>query len=151
MMFKKEAPDEIVSLLGEGVEMVGEISFSNGLRVDGVIKGRIRSEAALLIGPKGKVEAEVNIRRVSINGEFRGVIHASDRVEIHKEGRVYGDLFTPCLIIEAGALFDGKCNMSDRKVAKPEENGPQLKAVEPAADSAKASPQVVGQEKSWPK
>ncbi len=131
MMFKKETPEEIVSLLGEGVEMTGEITFSKGLRVDGVVKGKIRSEAILVIGPKGRVEAEVNIRRIPINGEFRGVIHASDRVEIHKEGRVYGEIFTSCLIIEAGALFDGKCNMTDRKQARPEDAGPQLKAVEP--------------------
>ena len=151
MMFKKESPDAIVSLLGEGAEMVGEISFSNGLRVDGVVKGKIRSEATLVIGPKGRVEAEVHIRRASINGEFHGVIYASDRVEIHREGRLYGDIFTPCLIIEAGALFDGKCNMSEKKLAKPEESGPQLKAVETSGDLSKAPSHAVGQEKAWPK
>ena len=150
MMFKRETPDQIVSLLGEGATMVGEISFSNGLRVDGVAKGTIRSEAVLVIGPKGLVEAEVFIRRASINGEFRGVIHASDRVQIHREGKVYGDIFTPCLIIDAGALFDGKCNMSDKKLAKPEESGPQLKAVETAGDS-KAPSQPLEQEKIWTK
>ncbi len=149
MMFKRETPDQIVSLLGEGAMMVGEISFSNGLRVDGVVKGAIRSEAVLVIGPKGLVEAEVFIRRASINGEFRGVIHASDRVEIHREGRVHGDIFTPCLIIDAGAHFDGKCNMSEKSPARPEENTPQLKAVEPA--EAKAPSQAVGQEKVWTK
>ena len=148
MMFKKETPDEIVSLLGEGAEMVGEISFSNGMRVDGVVKGKIHSEAVLVIGPKGRIEAEVQIRRVSINGEFRGAIHASDRVEIHREGRVYGDIFTPCLIIEAGALFDGKCNMSVQKVAKPEGGGSQLKAVEASGDAKRAPSQAIGQEKA---
>ncbi len=133
MMFKRETPDQIVSLLGEGAEMVGEISFSNGLRVDGVVRGTIRSEAVLVIGPKGLVEAEVFIRRASINGEVRGIIRAADRVEIHREGKVFGEIFTPCLIIEAGAHFDGKCNMTDRKPVRKEELAPpQLKAVEPA-------------------
>jgi cytoskeletal protein CcmA (bactofilin family) len=121
MKFGKEKPDDIQSILGEGVEMVGEINFSTGLRVDGVIRGKIRSEGILAIGSKGRVEAEVLIKRISINGEFRGVIHASDRVEIHKDGKVYGELYTPCLIIEAGALFEGKCNMSERLPAKTEE------------------------------
>jgi len=128
MKFKKETADDVSSILAEGVEMTGEMSFSQGLRVDGLVRGKIRSEACLVVGPAGRVEAEIRIRRVSINGEFRGVIHASDRVEIHKEGRVYGDIFTPCLIIEAGALFEGKCNMSEKDqaattadpVAKPE-------------------------------
>ena len=118
MKFKKEEQDEMTSLLGEGVEFVGDLSFNFGLRIDGVVKGKVHSESMLIIGPKGRVEAEVSIKRISINGEFRGVINASDRVEIHKDGKVYGDIYTPCLIIEAGALFEGKCNMSDKKVTQ---------------------------------
>jgi cytoskeletal protein CcmA (bactofilin family) len=114
MKFSKDKPEEIASILAEGVEMVGELSFAHGLRVDGVVKGKIRSEAFLVIGPKGRVDAEVIIRRISINGEFRGVVRATERVEVHKEGKVYGEIYTPCLIIEAGALFEGKCNMSDQ-------------------------------------
>jgi len=138
MKLRKQLPDEIISLLGEGVEVVGDISFTHGLRVDGTIKGKIRSEATLVIGPKGKVEGEVSIRRVSVTGEFRGTIHASDRIEIHREGKVCGDLFTPCLIIEAGAFFEGKCNMSEQKVAKPAE-GALLRAVEPPSESGRAT------------
>jgi cytoskeletal protein CcmA (bactofilin family) len=118
MKFKREEQDDMTSLLGEGVEFVGDLSFSLGLRVDGVVKGKVRSESMLIIGPKGRVEAEVAIKRITINGEFHGVIHASDRVEINKDGKVYGDIYTPCLIIEAGALFEGKCNMSERIVTQ---------------------------------
>ena len=113
MKIKKDVSEEIRSVLGEGVELVGEVVFNHGLRVDGSMKGKLQSEASLVIGPKGKVEAEAYVRLVSINGELRGAIHASDRVEIHKEGRVYGDIYTPCLLIEAGAVFEGKCHMSD--------------------------------------
>jgi len=136
MKLKKHSPDEIISLLGEGVEVVGDASFTHGLRVDGTIKGKIRSEATLVIGQKGKVEGDVSIRRVSVTGEFRGTIHASDRIEIHREGKVWGDLFTPCLIIEAGAFFEGKCNMSEQKAAKPAE-GALLRAVEPPSESGR--------------
>jgi cytoskeletal protein CcmA (bactofilin family) len=101
--------------LGKGAELTGEISFTNGMRVEGIIKGKIRSEAVLEIGPGGRVDAEVHIRKIIVNGEFHGVIHASDRVEIHKDGKVFGDIYSRCLIIEAGATFDGHCNMSDEK------------------------------------
>ncbi len=138
MKFKKQTPDAIVSLLGEGVEVVGEISFAQGLRVDGNIRGKVRSEATLVIGPKGKVEGEITVRRVSISGEFHGSIHASDRIEIRREGKAYGDLYTPCLIIEAGALFEGKCNMSEQKVAKAPE-GTLLRAVETPGEPGRAS------------
>ncbi len=118
MRFKRESADEIVSLLGEGVEFQGELSFTHGIRVDGTVRGRIRSESCLVIGPKGSVEGEVAIRRIAINGTFRGAIHAHDRVHIYRDGRVYGDIYTPCLIIEAGAMFEGKCNMEDSKAGQ---------------------------------
>ena len=117
MKFKRDHESEIVSLLGEGVEFQGELSFSHGIRVDGIVRGKIQSSACLLIGPKGRVDAEISIRRVSINGEFHGVIRATERVEIHKEGKVFGEIFTPCLIIEAGAMFEGKCNMFEQAAA----------------------------------
>jgi cytoskeletal protein CcmA (bactofilin family) len=113
---KKE--DEIISLLGKGTEVVGEITFTGGLRVDGVIKGTVRSEGSLIVGASGVIDAEVSIRNISINGELRGIIRASDRVEIHKDGKVFGDIYSPCLIIEAGATYEGRCNMSE----KPEHN-----------------------------
>ena len=122
MKLKRESPDEIVSILGEGVAVVGDISFTRGLRVDGAVKGKLHSEAMLQIGPQGHVEGEAVVRKVSVSGELRGVVHASDRVEIRKEGKIYGDVFTPCLIIEAGAVFEGKCNMSERKAEKSDED-----------------------------
>ena len=117
MKFTREKTEEIESILAEGVEFDGELAFAHGLRVDGAVRGKIKSDACLIIGPTGKVEAAARVRRAMINGEFRGEIHAQDRVEIHKNGKVYGDLYTPCLIIDAGAVFDGKCNMSEEKAA----------------------------------
>jgi cytoskeletal protein CcmA (bactofilin family) len=115
-----KSTDEIVSHLAEGAELVGEISFTNGVRIEGVVKGKVRAETILEIGPAGKIEAEATVRNISIRGEFRGIIHASDRVEIHKEGKVYGEIFSPCLIIEAGAVFEGSCNMSEHLKSKKE-------------------------------
>jgi cytoskeletal protein CcmA (bactofilin family) len=102
--------------------VTGEVSFTSRMRVSGIIKGKVHSEAVLEIGPGGKVDAEVNVRTISISGEFHGIIRALDRVEIHKDGKVFGDIYSPCLIIEAGAIFEGRCNMSDsqKTIAKKE-------------------------------
>lgn len=132
MKFKKERGDEIVSLLGEGAEFQGELSFTHGIRVDGIVRGKIHSDSSLIIGPKGKVDAEVTIRRIAINGEFHGTIRSSERVEIHKEGKVYGDIYTPCLIIDAGAMFEGKCNMNEQNAV----SVPATEAQWPAAASS---------------
>jgi cytoskeletal protein CcmA (bactofilin family) len=127
---KGKETNEILSFLGEGAELSGEISFTKTLRVNGVIKGRVRSESTLEIGPGGRVDAEVSIRKISINGEFRGVIQASDRVEIHKDGRVFGDIYSPCLIIEAGAIFEGRCNMKEANKTAGKEEKALLKRVD---------------------
>jgi cytoskeletal protein CcmA (bactofilin family) len=143
---KGKAQDEILSILDKGLEMTGEISFTTGVRVNGVINGKVRSEAVLEIGPGGKVDAEITIRKILINGEFRGVIHASDRVEIHKNGKAYGDIYTPCLIIEAGALFEGRCNMSDAQKFRTKEPGAALQAID--SDTAQSSQLASGSPKN---
>ncbi len=146
MKFSKENQDDVLSNLGEGVELVGELTFTHGFRVDGMVKGKIRSESLLAIGQKGKVEAEVAIKKITINGEFRGTIRATERVEIHKEGKVYGDIYTPCLIIEAGAIFEGKCNMTDRKASRGDESA-MLKVVDGGTDAVKAPHHAAGSAK----
>jgi cytoskeletal protein CcmA (bactofilin family) len=131
-----KAADEFLSFLGEGTELTGEISFTQTLRVNGVIKGKVKSEATLDIGPSGRVEAEVNIRKISISGEFRGIIQASDRVEIHKNGKVFGDIYSPCLIIEAGAFFEGRCTMKNSQKPDPKSDATSLKSVDSVAGAA---------------
>jgi len=105
--------NEVYSQLSEGVELSGDFYFSKGVRIGGVVKGKVRADAFLEIGPSGRVEAEIDVRRISILGEFKGTIRASERVEIHKEGKVLGEIFSPCLIIESGAFFEGHCNMGE--------------------------------------
>jgi cytoskeletal protein CcmA (bactofilin family) len=136
MQFKKgKEVDEIVSLLGEGAELDGEISFTSGLRIDGIVRGKVKSEAALIIGRSGIVNAEVNLKKISISGEFHGVIHASDRVEIYRDGKVYADIFSPCLIIEAGAIFEGRCNMSEKRASRKDEPMKNIDDSRSAAES----------------
>jgi cytoskeletal protein CcmA (bactofilin family) len=138
MKFKREPDQEVLSVLAEGVEFTGELRFASALRVDGVVRGKLISEGSLMIGPSGRVEAEVATRRVSISGEFHGTIRASDRIEVHKDGKVHGDLYTPCLIIEAGALFEGKCNMSEGAGANIREES-LLKVVEGGAEAGRTA------------
>jgi len=110
-----KSASDVGSQLGEGVELSGDFYFSKGVRIGGVVKGKIRADAILEVGPTGRIEAEADVRRISIQGEFKGTIRASERVEIHKDGKVQGEIFSPCLIIESGAFFDGHCNMGESK------------------------------------
>lgn len=107
------------SFLGEGTEITGEIKFTEIMRVDAQINGNIVSDSGnLLVMERGKIKATVKAGSVEVSGTIEGTVTAKTSVKIHPTGRVYGDIYTPSLIIENGAVFDGKCHMLDNKDQK---------------------------------
>jgi cytoskeletal protein CcmA (bactofilin family) len=111
-----DEPTDLRSFLGEGVEITGEVRFSEIMRVDSNISGTIVSDSgSLLIMEKGCIKATVQVGAVEVSGIVEGTITAKNSVKIHSTGRVYGDIYTPALIIEHGAVFDGKCHMLETK------------------------------------
>lgn len=111
-----DGPTDLRSFLGEGTDIVGEIKFTEIMRIDAGVSGTITSESgSLLIMEKGKVKATIKAGMVEVSGTVEGTITAKTSVKIHPSGRVYGDIYTPALMIEHGAVFDGKCHMIDGK------------------------------------
>jgi len=115
MSWKKgnKGSDVVTGFLDQGVFFEGHLEFSGTLRLDGSIKGTIKTGDHLLVGENGVLEAEVHAGTVSISGKVTGVIHAKERVQIHTKGRVSGEIHTPVLVIETGAIFDGKSFMTE--------------------------------------
>jgi cytoskeletal protein CcmA (bactofilin family) len=111
-----EEPTDLRSFLGEGTEITGEVRFSEIMRVDSNISGTIVSDSgSLLIMEKGCVKATIQVGILEVSGVVEGTITAKNSVKIHSTGRVYGDIYTPALMIEHGAVFDGKCHMLETK------------------------------------
>lgn len=109
MKDKKVDETKITGFFDEGTEFNGTLKFVGSFRIDGYYKGKIESESVLIIGPKGKVEAEIYVHHVVVNGEFIGNIKAAERVEINSQGRVTGTIITPKLIVEEGAFLEARC------------------------------------------
>lgn len=109
---KKVDDNRLTGFLDEGAELDGAMKFRGSFRIDGSFKGKIDADAVLIIGPKGKVEAELNVSHVVINGTFSGNIKAAEKVEINREGRVIGTIVTPKLVVEEGAVLDAQCQTS---------------------------------------
>ncbi|HZS45106.1 MAG TPA: polymer-forming cytoskeletal protein [Blastocatellia bacterium] len=103
---------EFRGFLGQGTELTGDLSFSDMMRIDGHINGHVNTTGHLIIGETGMLEAGIKVGVLSVSGTIKGTIVATEKVEIHKTGKVYGDIFTPVLNIEEGAIFEGKCQMS---------------------------------------
>ena len=105
------------AVLDRGATFDGKLSFEGTVRIDGKFKGEIQSEANLVIGESGKVNADIFVGTVSITGEVTGNITATAKVEIHSPAIVKGNITTPSLVIEDGVTFEGSCIMNQNKNA----------------------------------
>jgi cytoskeletal protein CcmA (bactofilin family) len=112
---EKEILDsKIVGLIDQGTELKGDLTFKGSFRIEGYFKGTVTSDSLLIIGERGKVEADIKVGQIIINGEVKGNIQASDKVEIHNKGRVFGTIQTPRLIVEEGAFLEANCHTTEK-------------------------------------
>ncbi|HKP12607.1 MAG TPA: polymer-forming cytoskeletal protein [Blastocatellia bacterium] len=124
-LVKSESGGSDMGLIGRGIEVSGDIFFSDLLRVDGKVEGKIASEGGtLVIGESGRLEAEVDVGTCVIQGALHGNLIAKTKVEIHRSGRVHGDLITPVLVVDEGAVFNGAIKMGQEGSRKLEEVPP---------------------------
>lgn len=98
--------------VGHGTVLTGEATFKGMLRVDGHLAGRVSSqEGTLIVSNNGQVDANVEVAVAQVYGNVTGDIIASKRIELGRAARVTGNIQTPALVIEQGAVFEGTCRM----------------------------------------
>ena len=104
--------------VGSGTVVTGEAMFRGMLRIDGHVTGRVSSEdGTLIIGTGGQVDADIEVAVATINGTVNGDIIARQRLELGRAARVNGNIQTPALTVEQGAIFEGSCRMIQLKAA----------------------------------
>ena len=108
---KKAVVGEINTLLGQGSEFEGKLTFEGTVRIDGKLSGEVFSDDVLVIGEGAYVQAEMDVGEIIIQGTVHGNIRAKRGIEIHAPGRVKGDLTTPSLQIDKGVVFEGRSFM----------------------------------------
>jgi len=102
--------------VGNGTVLTGETNFQAMLRIDGHLTGRVSSEnGTLIIGSTGKVDANIAVAAAIISGTVNGDIIATEKLELGRSARVIGNVQTPRLVIEDGAIFEGGCTMLKAK------------------------------------
>ena len=119
-MFKNNSkPSPIDSLIGAGTTIEGNITFSGGLRVDGHVKGNIKETGnkpgTLVLSELAKVEGEIEVAHVVINGTVAGQVRASEYVELLPKARVTGDVSYKSIEIHVGAIVMGRMNHDNRE------------------------------------
>ena len=108
-----------IAEVGETIRIRGNVTGDEDLLVAGHVEGRIEIHGhRVTIGPSGKVKADVSAREVVVYGSVAGHIVASERVEIGSSAHVEGDISTPSIVIEDGAVLNGKVSMKASGAAK---------------------------------
>ena len=128
---KSEPSSAELNLIAAGTVFEGKLKTPGSIRIDGKILGEIVATNNLAVGPAGDVEGNVTARNVTIGGSIRGLIVAQEKLVFESKAVVRGDIRAARLVIDEGAMFDGKCVMSEKApVPRPLEVKPDAKKPE---------------------
>lgn len=111
------AKDEINAFLGAGTNYHGRLHFQGAVRIDGNFQGEVESDGTLVIGQEAVVEGQIKVGQLVLSGRIRGEVSARDKVVLHKTADLQGDIRTPVLVVEEGAVLEGKLTMGQDAVS----------------------------------
>ena len=103
--------------LGSDAEASGRLSFVSPTRIEGKLKGEVRSSDLIVVGPQGVVHATVRADKLVVMGEVRGEVLGASRIEVCAGGRLFGDVETQSFVIREGATFEGRSRMGGQASA----------------------------------
>jgi len=130
----REIKDGTLSgFVGGGTSITGEATFKSMLRIDGRFSGRINSPSGtLIVGSGGQVDANIEVAVATIQGTVNGDIVATQRIELGRASKLSGNIQTPSLMIEQGAVFEGSSKMIQQQ--KSSEEKPRVERKENVID-----------------
>jgi cytoskeletal protein CcmA (bactofilin family) len=120
---------EFPTILGPDATFKGELTFEKGMRLMGRVEGKIQSPGRLHVAREAKVQADVEAGSIIVEGDVKGNLVASDRIELKQTARYEGDLRATKLTVDEGAIFSGHVSVGPDSV----KNRPPTNAATPAA------------------
>ena len=110
-MKRTENNNSVVNIIGQGTSILGDINSNGDIRVDGTLKGSIKTEGKVVLGKEGVVEGDVICQNADISGIIKAKITVSNLLSLKDTAKLKGDIVTNKLSIEPGAEFTGSCSM----------------------------------------
>ncbi len=115
-MFGKSKPNKpnnrIDSLIGAGTTIEGNVIFTGGLRIDGEVRGSVSASGdqsgTLVVSEHARVDGEINVSHLVINGAVNGPIHSREFLELQPQARVTGDVEYNTIEMHLGAIVQGR-------------------------------------------
>ncbi len=103
--------NKVVTILGPGTMLRGDLQCGGTIRVEGVVYGDVTSGDSVVLLESGRIQGNVTAGQIIVGGEVVGNVSAVERIEITVKGRVVGDMTAPRISIHEGVLFEGRCTM----------------------------------------
>ena len=107
----------IDSLIGAGTVVSGDVTFTGGLRIDGQVRGNVMAAngepSTLVISEQAKVDGEIRVSHMVVNGTVNGPLFANDYLELQPKARVVGDVTYKTLEMHVGAVVRGRLNPAE--------------------------------------
>ena len=107
------------AVIGRSIQINGDLRGGEDLRIEGDVSGTVElKNSALTIGKEGRVKADVYAKSIAVDGETKGDLYAAERISVHANARVQGNIIAPKVSIEEGAHFKGSIEMDPAAVEK---------------------------------
>jgi cytoskeletal protein CcmA (bactofilin family) len=113
-------PEHSTVFIGDGSAIDGCCRFTGVAVVAGRVTGDLIAADHLMVAETGTVTGVVQATVVTVSGTIFGTVRATERVALLASARITGDIETPALSIDAGAVLDGRCQTSRAAPAQPE-------------------------------
>ena len=114
MAAKSENGTEL-NLITGGTVFEGKLRTPGSIRIDGKVVGEITATQNVSLGSAGDIDGNVSARNVTIGGKLKGTIVAQEKLVFESKAVVRGDIKAAKLVVDEGAVFDGKCVMAEMK------------------------------------
>jgi len=111
-MAEKNQPAGTFSVIGSGTVITGNIRTDGSIRVDGKVVGNIVTQGDAAVGLNGIVEGSLDARNITIAGKIMGTLTATQKLVLESKSVLKGDIRTARLVVDEGAVFDGRSAMS---------------------------------------
>ena len=130
MFGKSNKSQDINSIVGNSTSVRGDVHFSGGLHIDGVVKGNVVAESEgsmLTISDHGRVEGDVRVHNIVLNGEVVGDVYSTQHIELAPNAKVNGNVYYKVIEMAMGASVNGSL------IHMYEEDGKPLSPVKKSA------------------
>lgn len=114
-LYEQEEINSSVNVISSGTMITGDVVCSGDLRIDGNIKGNVKSKAKVIVGQSGIIDGDINCKAIEIEGNVKANITVTDLMSLKSTANLVGNILAGKLAIEPGANFAGNCRMQGMK------------------------------------